>query len=188
MSTPAPTGSTRPDNPNFAGPTSTTIPAKPNTIPNSTRADGLCPFGRSQSTITIHSVTVATSSAAIPDGTVCSAQHTPPFPTISSSTPVIAAVLQCSAVGRMPVRHRKSGYNTNPTERCLMPARISGGNDCTPILMAKNVAPHKTYTRKKLRTTAPVGEEPSGGRAPPLALPPSIGAGSSGKLLVKRGT
>jgi hypothetical protein len=109
MSTPAPTGSTRPDNPNFAGPTSTTIPAKPNTIPNRTRADGLCPLGRSQSTITIHSVTVATSSAAIPDGTVCSAQHTPPFPTISSSTPVIAAVLQCSAVGRMPVRHRKRG-------------------------------------------------------------------------------
>src|SRR5579862_6921058 len=77
---PAPLGSTLPEFPSFAGPTRITMPANPIAIPNRIRADGLCPPGLSQSTITIHNVTVATSSAAIPDGTVCSAQHTPPFP------------------------------------------------------------------------------------------------------------
>jgi hypothetical protein len=101
----------------------------PNTIPNKIRGDGFCPPGLTQSTITIQSVTVATSSAAIPDGTVCSAQQTPPFPADKSNTPVIAAVLHWSALGRMPVFQRKSGYSTNPTEKCRMPARINGGKD-----------------------------------------------------------
>jgi hypothetical protein len=59
----------------------------------------------------------------------------------------------------MPVRQRKSGYSTNPTEKCRIPARINGGNDATPILIAKNVPPHSKYTVKKLRTSKPAGEE-----------------------------
>src|ERR1700674_3721407 len=65
--------------------------------------------GRSQSTITSHSDTVATSNAVTPDGTVCSAQLTPPLPTKSSRKPVTTAVRQLAAVGRIPVFRRKTG-------------------------------------------------------------------------------
>jgi hypothetical protein len=85
--------------------------------------------------MTIHRVTVATSSAAIPDGTVCSAQHTPPFPTHSSNTPETAAVFHCLAVGLAPVFHLSIGYS-NPTARCRVPANNNGGNDSTPTFIA----------------------------------------------------
>jgi len=107
--TPAPMGSIRPDDPRWLGPTSSASPAKPKMTPKNTLEEGRCPPGRSQSINTIHSVTMATSNAVTPDGTVCSAQHTPPFPTNSKSTPVVEAVFQCWSVGLIPVFQRKMG-------------------------------------------------------------------------------
>src|SRR5262245_4940372 len=97
--TPAPIGSTLPEARNRAGPTSNANPANPLTMPRNTLLDGLCPPGLSQSTRTIQSVTMATSNAVTPEGTVSSAQQTPPFPMHSSRKPVIEAVVQWAAVG-----------------------------------------------------------------------------------------
>ena len=51
------------------------------------RSRGRCPPGRSQSSSTIQSGTTATSSAATPEGTRCSAQATPPLPPSRSRVP-----------------------------------------------------------------------------------------------------
>src|SRR5579871_1787143 len=108
-SIPAPSGFTLPDDPNWAGPTSRAKPAKPLMIPRNTLEEGLWPPGRSQSTMTIQRVTIATRSAATPEGTVSSAQQAPPFPIHNSKKPVTQAVVQWSLVGFIPVFHRKKG-------------------------------------------------------------------------------
>src|ERR1700730_5842978 len=106
---PAPPGSTRPEPPRFAGPTKSPKPENPSNSPTTTRKTGRMPLGRSQSSITSQSDTTSTSSAATPEGTVCSAQLTPPLPTKSSRKPVTSAVCQWAAVGRIPVFQRKMG-------------------------------------------------------------------------------
>src|SRR5882762_1482868 len=108
-STAAPRGSTRSEPPRCAGPTSSARPANPIRSPIATLGAGFTPPGRSQSTITSQSDTVATSSAAIPEGTVCSAQLTPPLPMNRSRAPVTTAVLQLAAVGLIPVFQRRIG-------------------------------------------------------------------------------
>src|ERR1700687_583645 len=106
---PTPKGSTRPDPPRFLGPTKSASPLKPSSNPATTRGPGRVPPGRSQSTRTIHSETVATSSAVTPEGTVRSAKHTPPFPRNNSKNPVMKDIRQCAAVGRTPVFHLRIG-------------------------------------------------------------------------------
>jgi hypothetical protein len=81
------------------------------------------------------------------------------LPTQSSNTPEIAAVFHCAIVGGSPVRRRKIGYSANPTEKCRIPAKISGGNDSTPTFIAKNVPPHKKYTAAKFSTRNAVHED-----------------------------
>src|SRR5260370_22422646 len=68
--TAAPRGSTRLEPPRCAGPTSSASPPNPIRSPITTLGTGLTPPGRSQSTMTSHSDTVATRSAAMPEGTV----------------------------------------------------------------------------------------------------------------------
>src|SRR5205823_3869111 len=63
----------------------------------------------SQSTMTSQRETMVTSNAVIPEGTICSAQLTPPFPANSSRKPVTAAVFQWVLVGRTPVFQRSMG-------------------------------------------------------------------------------
>src|SRR5260370_1284973 len=108
-STAARRGSTRSEPPRCAGPTSSASPANPIRSPIATLGTGFTPPGRSQSTITSQSDTVATRSAAIPEGTVCSAQLTPPLPTNSSKVPVMTAATQLAAVGLIPVLTRRTG-------------------------------------------------------------------------------
>ncbi len=45
----------------------------------------------------------------MPEGTVCSAQLTPPLPTNSSRVPATTAVRQFAAVGLIPVLARRTG-------------------------------------------------------------------------------
>src|SRR5882724_10910528 len=153
ISTAAPRGSTRSEPPRCAGPTSSARPANPISSPVVTLATGRIPPGRSQSKITSHSDTVATSSAAIPDGTVCSAQLTPPFPTNSNMKPVTAAVHQCAFVGRIPVFRWKIAYSAAPAIRWRIPASTNGGNDSIPTRIAKYVEPQTTYTAAKATNT-----------------------------------
>src|SRR5260221_11876354 len=63
-------GSTREDPTRLLGPTKSATPLKLSSSPATTRAPGRVPPGRSQSMRTIHNETVATSSAATPEGTV----------------------------------------------------------------------------------------------------------------------
>ncbi len=92
-------------------------PTKPSTNPTNTRGPGRGPRGLSQSKITSHSDIVATSSAAIPDGTLFSAQLSPPLPIHSSDTPVTAAVHQFSAVGRIPGLDSQNRIKNQPDQR-----------------------------------------------------------------------
>src|SRR5467141_70540 len=78
-STVAPIGFTRPPPPKCEGPTKKISPENPSARPANTRPLGRAPPGRSHSTITIQSETVATRIAATPDGTVCSDQQTAPL-------------------------------------------------------------------------------------------------------------
>src|SRR5213082_444371 len=100
---------TRSDPPQGEGPTSSATPAKPKTSPSRTLGTGRTPPGRSQSTMTSQSETMVTSNAVMPEGTICSAQLTPPFPTNSNRQPVTAAVFQWVLVGRTPVFQRSMG-------------------------------------------------------------------------------
>src|ERR1700687_1491855 len=143
---PTPKGSTRPDPPRFLGPTRSANPPNPRSNPATTRGTRRVPPGRSQSTKTIHSEPVATSSAVTPEGTVRSAKHTPPFPRNSNKKPVMKDIRQCAAVGRTPVFQRRIGYRIEPVSRWREPASNNGGNDSIPTRIARYVDPHTTYT------------------------------------------
>jgi hypothetical protein len=60
---------------------------------------GRSPPGRRNSKTTIHSGVMATTSAARPDGTNCSAQDTAPLPIVSRSAPTIAVLIHWRRVG-----------------------------------------------------------------------------------------
>src|SRR5258706_8250759 len=153
--------------PRFLGPTKSANPLKPSSNPAATRAPGLVPPGRSQSTNTSHNETVATSRAVTPEGTVRSARQTPPFPTASSKNPVMNDIRQCAGVGRTPVFQRKMGYKIKPASRWREPANKSGGNDSIPTRIARYVDPHTTYTSPNAIITGvdtrPVGGATTGG-------------------------
>src|SRR3989442_4411983 len=85
-------------------PTSRITPKKPIAIPTTTPFVGLTPFGLSASMRTIHRGTVPTRTAAIPEGTVCSAHTTPPFPPKRRSPPTAAAAFQLRSDGRSEPR------------------------------------------------------------------------------------
>src|SRR5207245_9228878 len=85
-------------------PTSTSTTKKPIPIPTTTPFVGLTPFGLSASMRTIHRGTVPTRTAAIPEGTVCSAHTTPPFPPKRRSPPTAAAAFQLLKDGRSAPR------------------------------------------------------------------------------------
>src|SRR5207302_11088449 len=115
--TATPRRSTGSEPPQCDEPTRSATPAKPRTSPRSTLGTGLCPPGRSQSTMTSQRETMVTNNAVIPEGTICSAQLTPPLPTNSNTQPVTAADFQFAAVGRTRVLQRRMGQRSNPTAK-----------------------------------------------------------------------
>src|SRR5258706_6107323 len=142
--------------PRFLGPTKSANPLKPSSNPAATRAPGLVPPGRSQSTNTSHNETVATSRAVTPEGTVRSARQTPPFPTASSKNPVMNDIRQCAGVGRTPVFQRKMGYKIKPASRWREPANKSGGGEpnSTPNLTLVESRPTITNPDTGINDTA----------------------------------
>src|SRR5258706_4823920 len=162
--------------PRFLGPTKSANPLKPSSNPAATRAPGLVPPGRSQSTNTSHNETVATSRAVTPEGTVRSARQTPPFPTASSKNPVMNDIRQCAGVGRTPVFQRKMGYKIKPASRWREPANKSGGKDSISTRNARYVDPPTTYTNPNAiinyRENPPAGGATNrgGGTGTPLCL------------------
>src|SRR5229473_3416507 len=61
-----------------------------------------------------HASEATTRTAAMPEGTVCSAQLTPPLPTNSSRVPVMTAATQLARVGLIPVFPRRIGKEEYP--------------------------------------------------------------------------
>ena len=65
---------------------------------------------------TIHIGSVATNSAARPEGTLCSAQCSEPWPTKKNMKPSTALLTHSRRVGRYP-RTRAHSSNTDPAVR-----------------------------------------------------------------------
>jgi hypothetical protein len=87
-----------------------------------TRGAGQTPAGHSQSTRTIHSEKVATSNAAMPEGTIDSDQETVPLPSAQTRQPTTQAVIHWASVGFSRVTTRSLGYKTRPAVRHRKPA------------------------------------------------------------------
>ena len=85
----------------------------------------------------IHNGTVVMISAAIDDGTVCSAQVTPPFPPASISPPSSAAFRQCSARSTLMPRKAHHPSTPRPATRKRVPAIVNGGMVSIPIAIAR---------------------------------------------------
>ncbi|MER3544920.1 MAG: hypothetical protein C4311_10070 [Chloroflexota bacterium] len=135
MSTAAPRGATCPWPFKAPGPTSSTTPLKPRTSPITTRRLGRAPR-HSQPSSAIHKGEVAINTAARPEGTICSAQTTPPFPPSNSNAPTIAVLRHWNPWGRGTPCNRIQAYSTAPAMRKRVPAIKKGGN----VSMAKRIA------------------------------------------------
>ena len=85
--------------------------------------------------------TDATMSAAILDGTHCSAQTTPPLPPINSRAPTIAATRHSARVGHGTPRACDQSASTTPATRKRMPAMRNGGIVSIAKRMARYVEP-----------------------------------------------
>ena len=83
------------------------MPTKPTTVPSRLSAAGRSRAAKRRQTS--HSGVAATSSAAIPDGTVCSATATPPLPPSRSRSPTVAAAAELARTDPQrarPLAHR----------------------------------------------------------------------------------
>ncbi len=90
--------------------------------------------------MTIHRGTVATSSAAIPEGTVRSAHTTMPLPPRRSAPPTMAADRHWRRVGRSPSRSPRRiahAYRMAPATRNRMEALRKGGMVRTATRIAR---------------------------------------------------
>ena len=137
----APTSGTASEPP--PGSTSRTRPTKPSVTPANVQSGGRSPVAERNSTTS--SGTVATSSAAIPDGTATpggpdSASTTRPLPPASRSTPTSAAEPSCRRSTRSapgPRRSRSTTARTRPATANRRAADSSGGSVSTAIRMAR---------------------------------------------------
>ena len=112
------------------------IPASPMPIPSHSSLRVRIPNRRLKQRV--NSGTVATTTAAIPDGTFwCSATVTAPFPTASNRKPISAALSSGRRGGSLWPRSSKNVINNTPAEKKRIPAIINGGQLSTPIRMTK---------------------------------------------------
>jgi hypothetical protein len=91
--------------------------------------------------MTIQKGRIATISAVIPDGTVCSAQTTAPFPPTSRRPPTIVALFQWDIVGLTAPRARPKAYRIKPERRKRTAAMRNGGVVSTANRIARYVDP-----------------------------------------------
>ena len=84
--------------------------------------------------------------AARPDGTLCSAQTTPPLPHRSISPPMRNAGGRSRAAMRDAPRYFTHASSRPPATRYRTDAIVNGGIVSTPQRIARYVEPHTTYT------------------------------------------
>jgi hypothetical protein len=98
---------------------------------------GRWPPGRTHSTTAVQIGISATSTAASPDGTNCSAQTTPPLPPSRKSAPRISAARHDRPAGLGAPRLRAKPYISSPATRNRTPAMRNGGIDSIATRMAR---------------------------------------------------
>lgn len=112
------------------------IPTSPIAMPSHSSLRVRIPKRRLKQSV--NSGTVATTTAAMPDGTFwCSATVTAPLPTASSSRPIRAALSRGRRGGSLWPRSNKNAISSTLAVRKRIPAIISGGQLSTPIRMTK---------------------------------------------------
>ncbi len=112
------------------------MPAIPMAIPSHSSLRVLMPNRRLKQRV--NRGTVATTTAAIPEGTFwCSATVTKPFPTASNRMPIRAALRSGRSGGSLWPRRNKNASRSTPAERKRTPAIIRGGQLSTPIRITK---------------------------------------------------
>ncbi|KMQ82775.1 hypothetical protein RF55_21917 [Lasius niger] len=115
---------------------SSTMPTNPSAMPAHSSLVLRMPHNRLKQRV--NSGTVATITAAMPDGTCwCSATVTRPLPTASSRMPMAPAASHCFGVVSAWPRQARKLNSTMPASRKRIPAIISGGHCSTPRRMTK---------------------------------------------------
>ena len=93
---------------------------------------------------TIHTGSVAFSSAATPEGTTVSAQWIEPWPIRKNKMPSVKLARHCGAVGRYP-RDQHHANSAEPPTMCRKLAVSSGGMVITAYLMPRYVEPQTMW-------------------------------------------
>src|SRR5215211_97843 len=132
-----------------AGPIRMNTPAKPTINPRMACQVGLVPPARMDSNSTSQNGEVVINKAAIPEGTVCSAQATSPFPPSRSAVPTIAVDLQWPAVGAGSPAARRHTYKIAPEIKKRKEACRNGGMVSTEKRIARYVEPQTIYSASK---------------------------------------
>ncbi len=108
--------------------------------------------------IAIQTGTIATSRAAIPDGTVCSPQATMPIPPPRSRAPTIALSRHSRRLGawnERPPRATDQVSRISPASTKRIAAMRNGGIVSTAIAIPRYVEPQTTYSTSMPSQIAP---------------------------------
>src|SRR5918993_3412115 len=120
-----------------AGPIRRNTPANPMTRPRMPCQVGFDPPARIDSNNTSQNGEVEIIRAAMPDGTLCSAQATSPLPPSNNAVPTIAVDFQLPAVGAGSPDMRRHAYRMAPEIKNLNPACMNGGMVSTANRIAR---------------------------------------------------
>ena len=115
------------------------MPANPTAMPTTASRGSRSPR-KMPPRIATHTGIIAISSAAIPDGTVCSPNATSPIPPPSSSAPTIALSRHSRRVGTTkarPSRATDQVRSTRPATRNRTAAMRNGGIESTAMAMPR---------------------------------------------------
>src|SRR5215212_6376833 len=132
-----------------AGPMRMNTPPKPIINPTMDCQVGFAPPVRSDSNKTSQNGDVEIISAAMPEGIVCSAQATNPFPPSSNAAPTIAADFQLLRVGAGSPAIRRQMKRIAPERRNRNAACRKGGIVSTEKRIARYVEPQTIYSASK---------------------------------------
>src|SRR5688572_6733171 len=132
-----------------AGPIKRNTPPNPMIKPRMACQVGFDPPARMDSNNTSQKGDVEIIRAAMPEGTLFSAQATSPLPPSNSAVPTIAVDFQFPRVGAGSPAMRLQAYRIAPEIKNLSPACINGGMVSTANRIARYVDPQTIYSASK---------------------------------------
>ncbi len=132
-----------------AGPTRMKMPASPTNNPRMACQFGFTPPGRMASATTRNIGMEPMTSAATPDGMVCSAHATNPLPPSRSRLPMMNSEIHCLRVGMDCPAPRCQMNRITPEIKKRIPAERNGGMLSTAKRIARYVEPQTMYSASK---------------------------------------